>query len=174
MKGAGRRTFRNCYGPMRTRSAITLVLLLPLAGCSSIFGGAEDPPGGRNSDDEVRALFGASVAAFNRHEVNRFMARFGADIRMQTPDGWLNGYAAVREHFAELLERFPAARMDVDSVDARRVADGAVVVRFRWRLLTGDGPALAGVGTGTYLLRGTEWEEVLEHLTPDDGAAPAR
>ena len=147
----------------------TLCLALLLAGCGSIFGGAEDPPGGRNSDREVRALFAASVDALNRGDVNRFMGRFGADIRMHTPDGWLNGYAAVREHFAALIERSAGTRMEVDSVEARRAADDVVVVRFRWRLDTGGAPARTGVGSATYLLRGDEWEAVTEHLTADGG-----
>lgn len=154
---------------MRVLDALPLALLLPLAGCSSIFGGAEDPPGGRNSDDEVRTLFTTSVAAFNRHEVNRFMARFGADIRMQTPYGPLNGYAAVREHFAELIERFPAVSLDVDSIDARRLAGDTVVVRFLWHLDTGSA-AVGGAGTGTYVLRGDKWQEVREELVAGDGA----
>lgn len=147
----------------------TLCLALLLAGCASILGGGEDPPGGRNSDREVLALFGASVDALNRGDVNRFMARFGADIRMHTPDGWLNGYAAVREHFAAVIERFPGARMEVDSIEARRAADEVVVVRFRWRLDTGSAPARTGVGSATWVLRGDEWEEVAEHLTADGG-----
>ena len=151
---------------MRIRPVFTLALLLPLLGCSSMFGGAEDPPGGRNSGAEVRALFNNGVEAFNRHELNRFMGQFGADIRMYTPTGWLNGYAAVRERFAQTFEQFPNVRMEIDSLEARRVADDVVFVRFRWRVHPlGEGPAFHGVGTGVYVLRGNEWEEVLEHET---------
>ncbi len=151
---------------MRSRPLITLVLLAVLGGCSSIFGGGEDPPGGRNSEAEVRALFRSGIEAFNRHELNRFMGQFGADIRMYTPTGWLNGYAAVRERFARTLEQFPDVRMEVDSLEARRVQDDVVVVRFGWRVYPmGAGPAYHGVGTGVYVLRGAKWEEVLEHET---------
>lgn len=171
MKGAIDGTFRNRYGPMRLRSAVTLTLLLPLAACASLFGGGEDPPGGRNSPDEVRALFRASVAALNRHELNRFMGRFGADIRMYTGREWLNGYADVREHFARLLEHHPDLRIDIDSIDARRTADDVVVVRYRWRIHPpAAGPEQGGTASAVYMLRAGDWEEVLSHLTGDVGA----
>lgn len=151
---------------MRIRFAICLALLVPISGCASVFGGAEDPPGGRNSAAEVRAFFLTGVEAFNHHELNRFMGQFGADIRMYTPTGWLNGYAAVRERFAHTFEQFPDVRMEVDSLEARRVDENVVAVRFRWRVYpTGEGPAFHGVGTGVYVLRGSKWEEVLEHET---------
>ena len=131
-----------------------------------MFGGSEDPPGGRNSDDEVRAFFRSGIDAFNAHDLNRFMSQFGADIRMYTPTGWENGYAAVRERFAGTFEQFPHVRMEVDSLRAREIADGVVVTEFQWRVYpTGEGPAFQGVGSGVYVLRGTKWEEVLEHET---------
>jgi hypothetical protein len=149
------------------RIALLLFTSLTL-GCAggSLFGGAEDPPGGRNSDDEVVAFFRSGIDAFNAHELNRFMAQFGADIRMYTPTGWVNGYAAVRERFDETFTQFPNVRMEVDSLDARQVADGVVVTRFQWRVYpAGEGPAFHGVGSGVYVLRGSKWEEVLEHET---------
>ena len=136
------------------------------AGCGGLLGGTEDPAGGRNSDDEVRAFFESGIDAFNAHELNRFMGQFGADIRMYTPTGWLNGYAAVRERFAQTFEQFPNVRMEVDSLDVRAVENGVVVTRFVWRVYPmGQGPAFHGVGSGVYVLRGGDWEEVLEHET---------
>ena len=151
---------------MRTRSLVASALFVLLGGCSSIFGAAEDPPGGRNSEAEVGALFLSGIEAFNRHELNPFMGQFGADVRMYTPTGWLNGYAAVRERFADTFEQFPDVRMEIDSLETRRVDDDVVAVRFRWRVYPmGAGPAYHGVGTGVYVLRGSKWEEVLEHET---------
>ena len=150
------------------RRTIPLLLVLLAAGCGGALlgGGSEDPPGGRNSDDEVRAFFQSGITAFNAHELNRFMGQFGADIRMYTPTGWVNGYAAVRERFAETFEQFPDVRMEVDSLRAREVADGVVITEFSWRVFPmGSGPAFHGVGSGVYVLRGSKWEEVLEHET---------
>jgi len=149
------------------RRLLSLFAITTLTACAGgLFGSSEDPPGGRNSEAEVRAFFESGVAAFNAHELNRFMAQFGADIRMYTPTGWVNGYAAVRERFAETFARFPDVRMEVDSLEARRVADDVVVTEFRWRVYPmGQGPAFHGVGTGVYVLRGGDWEEVLEHET---------
>ena len=149
------------------RRTIPLLLLVTTIGCAGgLFGSAEDPPGGGNSDDEVRAFFRSGIEAFNEHELNRFMTQFGADIRVYTPTGWVNGYAAVRERFAQTFEQFPDVRMEVDSLEAREVSDGVVATRFRWRVYPmGQGPAFHGVGSGVYVLRGTKWEEVLEHET---------
>lgn len=148
-------------------SIASLTLLsCSLPACGMLGGGAEDPPGGRNADEEVVAFFNSGIAAFNRHELNVFMGQFGADIRMYTPTGWVNGYAAVRERFADTFAQFPAVRMEVDSLNARQVGDGVVVTRFRWRVYPmGQGPAFHGVGSGVYILRGDKWEEVLEHET---------
>ena len=150
----------------RTRRSACLLLTLAMAGCGSLMGGKSDPPGGRNSEDEVVAFFRSGIEAFNRHELNRFMGQFGADIRMVTPTGPLNGYAAVRERFAETFAQFPNVRMEVDSLRARHVADSTVVTDFRWRVYPmGEGPAFHGTGTGVYVLRGGDWEEILETET---------
>jgi uncharacterized protein (TIGR02246 family) len=149
------------------RRTILAPLLLSLTACAGgLLGGSEDPPGGRNSDDEVRAFFMTGIDAFNAHELNRFMGQFGADIRMYTPTGWVNGYAAVRERFAGTLEQFPQVRMEIDSLRVRQVRDDVVVTEFQWRVFPmGQGPAFHGVGSGVYVLRGSKWEEVLEHET---------
>ncbi len=149
----------------RIRS-VALAFLIVTAGCARVIGTSEDPPGGRNSDDEVAAFFRSGIEAFNAHELNRFMAQFGSDIRMYTPTGRLNGYAAVRERFAGTFEQFPNVRMEDDSLHARQVADGVVLTEFRWRVYPmGEGPAFHGTGSGVYILRGSKWEEVLEHET---------
>ena len=153
---------------MIMRRLALLLALLSTTACAggSLFGGSEDPAGGSNSDDEVRAFFESGIEAFNAHELNRFMGQFGADIRMYTPSGWVDGYAAVRERFAQTFEQFPSVRMEVDSLQVREVGDGVVVTQFRWRVYPmGTGPAFHGAGSGVYVLRGDEWEEVLEHET---------
>ena len=149
------------------RPLLPLLLLAATTACAGgLFGSSEDPPGGRNSESEVRAFFQSGIAAFNAHELNRFMTQFGADVRMYTPTGWVNGYAAVRERIADTFEQFPHVRMEIDSLEARRVADDVVVTEFRWRVYPmGQGPAFHGVGSGVYVLRGGDWEEVLEHET---------
>ena len=150
------------------RRLLPMLLLTALTSCAggSLLGGGEDPPGGRNSDDEVRAFFLSGIEEFNAHELNRFMSQFGADIRMYTPTGWVNGYAAVRERFADTFAQFPDVRMEIDSLRVRQVGDGVVVTDFQWRVYPmGQGPAFHGVGSGVYVLRGGDWEEVLEHET---------
>ncbi len=149
------------------RKSFLLLFLTCALGCAGgLFGGGEDPPGGRNSEDEVRAFFRSGIEHFNRHDLNRFMGQFGADIRMYTPTGWVNGYAAVRARFADTFEQFPEVRMEVDSLRVRQVGDEVVVTDFRWRVFPmGEGPAFHGVGSGVYVLRGAKWEEVLEHET---------
>ena len=149
------------------RAAVALVLAFTSTACAGgLFGASEDPPGGRNAEAEVRAVFESGIAAFNAHELNRFMAQFGADIRMYTPTGRVNGYAAVRERFADTFEQFPDVRLEVDSLETRRVGDDVVVVDFGWRLYpTGQGPAFHGAGSGAYVLRAGDWEEVLAHET---------
>ncbi len=149
------------------RKLTTLVLLAgSLGGCAMLGGGVEDPPGGRNADEEVVAFFNSGIEAFNRHELNAFMGQFGADIRMYTPTGWVEGYAAVRERFDDTFAQFPNVRMEVEGLEARQVHDSVVVTEFRWRVYPmGQGPAFHGVGTGVYVLRGGDWEEVLEHET---------
>ena len=150
----------------RANAILTAILLSSACAGGSFLGGSEDPPGGSNSDDEVRAFFTAGIEAFNAHELNRFMGQFGADIRMYTPTGWANGYAAVRKRFGDTFEQFPDVRMEVDSLRVREVGDGVVVTEFRWRVYPmGAGPAFHGVGSGVYVLRGDRWEEVLEHET---------
>ena len=154
--------------------AVSLAVALGVA-CSGIMGAAEDPPGGRNADEEVREFFLSGIAAFNRHELNRFMDQFGADIRMYTPTGWVNGFAAVRERFASTFGQFPAVRMEVDSLETRQVADGVVVTEFRWRVYpTGQGPAFHGAGSGVYVLRDGDWEAVLGHETVTHVDEPLR
>ena len=150
------------------RRLVAPAFMLVFAACAggSLLGGSEDPPGGANSDDEVRAFFLSGIEAFNAHELNRFMGQFGADIRMYTPTGWVNGYAAVRERFDDTFAQFPNVRMEVDSLRVRETGPGVVVTEFRWRVYPmGQGPAFHGVGSGVYVLRGGDWEEVLEHET---------
>lgn len=158
---------------MRRIALLFCVALCCSCGGGSLLGGSEDPPGGRNSDDEVRAVLRSGVDALNAHELNRFMAQFGADIRVYAPTGPVNGYAALRERLAVTFERFPDLRVEVDSVRAREIADSVIATDYRWRVYpSGQGPAYHGIGSGVYVLRGTKWQDVLEHLTVtrvDDG-----
>jgi uncharacterized protein (TIGR02246 family) len=114
----------------------------------------------------VRAHYLSGIAAFNAHDIDRFMTQFAPDVRMFTPTGWLHGHSAVRARFVETFAQFPKVRMVVDSLNVRAVSPDVVIVEFNWRVHPmGIGPAFHGVGTGVYARRGTEWVEVLEHET---------
>ena len=126
----------------------------------------------------VETFFMSGIAAFNAHDLDRFMGQFAQDVEMYTPTGWLRGGEAVRRRFAQTFAQFPSVRMEVEELRVREVARDTVVTDFRWRVYpTGRGPAFHGVGSGVYVRRGGKWVEVLEHETVvrvDEGLAPAR
>lgn len=155
---------------------ILLLASTATLGCAggSLLGGSSDPPGGANSDDEVRAFIESGVAAFNGHEANRFMAQFGADIRIHTPAGRVNGYAAVRERVVAAFEQYPEVRMEIDSLRTRRIAEGTVAADFRWRVHPEPhGQAFHGAGSAVYVLRGGDWEGVLVYAGVGFADGPA-
>jgi uncharacterized protein (TIGR02246 family) len=151
------------------RIALLTVLtcaLAPLAvGC---FPTATVQPVGHygSANHPVRAFYVSGIEAFNAHDLDAFMRQFGDDIAMYTPTGWLRGKPAVRERFAQTFTQFPDVRMEVEDLRVREVAPGVATVDFAWRVYPmGAGPAFHGVGSGVYVLRGDQWEEVLEHET---------
>lgn len=151
-------------GVLACAFAILLVGCTPAATVQS----AAEPVRARSvdADHPVRALFLSGIEAFNAHDLDDFLRQFGEDIEMYTPTGWIRGKHAVRERFAETFAQFPNVRMEVEDLQVREVAPGTATVDFSWRVYpTGAGPAFHGVGSGVYVSRGGQWEEVLEHET---------
>lgn len=151
------------------RATVLTVLafaLVPLmAGCSPAATARSASYAG-DGDHPVRAFFSSGVEAFNAHDLDGFVRQFGDDIEMYTPTGWLRGKSAVRERFAQTFAQFPEVRMEVEDLRVREVVTGVATVDFAWRVYpTGAGPAFHGVGSGVYVLRGEQWEEILEHET---------
>ncbi len=160
---------------------MTRLLLLPLglglhlligsAACAPVNTAAPDVrvvahPATDRDTAEVRARYLEGIDAFNAHDLDAFMTQFAPDVHMYTPTGWLRGKQEVHERFASTFAQFPRVRMVVDSLQARAVGPGTVLVEFRWRVHPlGEGPAFHGVGSGVYVQRGGGWVEVLEHET---------
>ena len=139
----------------------TALAVVALAGCASA------PMISRGTVDQhpVYHVFNDGIAAFNSKDLDVFMQQWDDDIQMYTADvGWLRGKGLVRERFSQTFQRFPRVHMEIDSLRVTPLAPTVANVDFIFRTYpNGAGPAFHGVGTGTYVLRGKRWVEVLEH-----------
>jgi uncharacterized protein (TIGR02246 family) len=145
---------------VRTYPLIAFAALFVLSSCASA------PPAASMADPAaaVSARFGQGIEAFNRHDLDVFLAQFGDDIEMHTPTGWLRGKEAVRARFVETFAQFPRVRMETEQLRARVAAPGVVIIDFAWRVFpAGQGPAFHGLSSGLYVQRAGRWVEIHEH-----------
>ena len=143
---------------------VVFVILILLIATSFAFG--------QNTSDKntpkhpVETFFNTGIESFNAHNLDKFMHQFADDVEMYTPTGWLRGYGAVRERFAQTFKQFPAVKMEIEELKVREVAPDTVIVDFNWKTYPmGKGPAFYGIGSGVYIKRKNGWVEVLEHET---------
>jgi hypothetical protein len=119
----------------------------------------------------VQDLYNGGIERFNAHDLPGFMRQFAADIDMYTPTGWLRGRAAVEQRFADTFKRFSQVHMVTSDLRSHAVAPSTVLVEFKWEVFPMGGgagssaPKFAGVGSGVYVCRDSQWFEVLEHET---------
>jgi hypothetical protein len=129
---------------------------------------------GADDAAEVKRFFLSGIDAFNRHDLEPFLAQFDPELQMYAAYEWLRDPAAIRERFRFTFATYPNVKMEIDDLRARSVAPDVVAVDFRFRTYPkGSGPAFHGIGSGVYVRRNGQWREVLEHETVtkiDDGA----
>lgn len=111
----------------------------------------------------VRELFLSTIEAFNRGDLDLFLANFAQDIRMYGTDGVYDGQDALRVRFQTVFDQFPNKRMEIPELNLKLLSKEVVMVHFAWKLYPmGQGPAYSGVGTGIYTQINGQWIEVLE------------
>jgi hypothetical protein len=67
------------------------------------------------------------VFAYNAHDLDAFVACYGADIEFRTLDGKVNpekGLSSLRKGYEDLFKRFPKLRVNV----LNRITQGAFVI----------------------------------------------
>jgi len=143
--------------PAARRLAACLLLVL-LAGCRA----AQDHP-------EIRALLGAQVEAWNRGDINGFMAGYwkSDELTFSTPEETIRGWQATLHRYRR---RYATAqqmgRLSFDRLTIARTDDELAEASGRYRLETSD-----GVRTGRFYLHlrriDGQWVIVRDHTVEE-------
>lgn len=144
-----------------------LLLLLLTGGCASNRGVDRDVVSG------VRAVWDAQVEAWNRGDLEGFMAGY-----WNSPDlvffsngagkrGWqptLEGYRATYQGQGKQM-----GRLDFPELDIVPLGPDAALVRGRWRLTMPDGTQPEGMTSVIFRRRPEGWRIVHDHSSADAG-----
>lgn len=111
----------------------------------------------------VRELYLSSIEAFNKGNLELFLANFAPDIRMYGTDGNYIGHDALHERFKKVFQQQPDMKMEIPELKLEVLSKEVVLVDFKWKLYPmGHGPAYSGIGSGIYTYRNDKWMEILE------------
>jgi len=117
----------------------------------------------------VRTLYLSSIAAFNKRDLDLFLANFAPEIKMYGTDGNYFGKNALQKRFEDILQQFPNVRMEIPELNLGILSQDVVLVNFKWKVFPmGQGPAFSGIGSGVYIKKGDKWVEILEVETITD------
>jgi uncharacterized protein (TIGR02246 family) len=154
---------------MHVRSAIAVsVLVLGAAGT----GGAHDAPGAKTvatSTSEVRAVLDKQVEAWNRGDLEGFMAGYwnSPDLVFQSGATLTRGWQQTRERYRRLYqaEGKEMGRLRFEELDVQPLSPDAAFVRGRWQLTMKDGSRPGGLFTLLLRRVGGEWKIVHDHTS---------
>jgi len=154
---------------MHVRSAIAVsVLLLGAAGTA----GAHDAPGAKTvatSTSGERAVLNKQVEAWNRGDLEGFMAGYwnSPDLVFQSGATLTRGWQQTLERYRRLYqaEGKEMGRLRFEELDVQPLSPDAAFVRGRWQLTMKDGSHPGGLFTLLLRRIGGEWKIVHDHTS---------
>jgi beta-aspartyl-peptidase (threonine type) len=154
---------------MHVRSTIAVsVFLLGAAGTAL----AHDAPGAKTvatSTSGVRAVLDKQVEAWNRGDLDGFMAGYwnSPDLVFQSGATLTRGWQQTRERYRRLYqaEGKEMGRLRFEELDVQPLSPDAAFVRGRWQLTMKDGSQPGGLFTLLLRRVGGEWKIVHDHTS---------
>ena len=151
------------------RSAIAgSLLLLGVAGSAWAQADAK-AAGARNADAAVRAVLSRQVEAWNRGDLEGFMAGYwnSPDLVFQSGATLTRGWQATRERYRRLYqaEGKEMGRLRFEELDVQPLSPDAAFVRGRWHLTMKDGSEPGGLFTLLLRRIAGEWKIVHDHTS---------
>jgi len=147
---------------MRSRLKMSsTALLLLISACASSPSRAGDPAA------EVRAVWNAQVAAWNRGDLDSFMTGY-----WNSPDVVFFSNKAETRGWQQTLERYRATykaegrqmgMLDFPKLEFKVLGPEAVLARGQWRLMMPDGKESTGMTSVTFQKLPEGWRIVHDH-----------
>jgi beta-aspartyl-peptidase (threonine type) len=152
---------------MKSAMAGSLVLL-GAVGYAWVQGDAK-VAGGRNADAAVRAVLSRQVEAWNRGDLEGFMAGYwnSPDLVFQSGATITRGWQATRERYRRRYqaEGKEMGRLRFQDLDVQLVGSDAAFIRGKWHLTMKDGSEPGGLFTLLARRIGGEWKIVHDHTS---------
>ena len=154
---------------VHVRSTIAIsVLLLGAAGTA----GAQAATGAKTvaaSTSGVRAVLDKQVAAWNRGDLEGFMAGYwnSPDLVFQSGATLTRGWQQTRERYRRRYqaEGKEMGRLRFEELDVQPLSPDAAFVRGRWQLTMKDGSQPGGLFTLLLRRVGGDWKIVHDHTS---------
>jgi ketosteroid isomerase-like protein len=154
---------------MHVRSTIAVsVFLLGAAGTAL----AHDAPGAKTvatSTSGVRAVLDKQVEAWNRGDLEGFMAGYwnSPDLVFQSGATLTRGWQQTQERYRRRYqaEGKEMGRLRFEELDVQPLSPDAAFVRGRWQLTMKDGSQPGGLFTLLLRRIGGEWKIVHDHTS---------
>jgi len=125
--------------------------------------------GARNADAGIRAVLDKQVEAWNRGDLEGFMAGYwnSPDLVFQSGATRTRGWQATLERYRQ---RYQAdgkemGRLRFDELDVQLLSADAAFIRGRWHLTMKDGSEPGGLFTLLARRIGGEWKIVHDHTS---------
>ena len=152
---------------MRTLLAGLALALLPLGGCMCAT--IDDP------SDEVLAVLHAQSEAWNRGDVDAFMAAGywpSPELTFYSQGSVTHGYEAVLERYRKRYKSEGAemGRLEFTAIEVRPLGERSAMARGRWDLSFAAKPPVGGLFTLVLRRLPEGWRVVHDHTSVD--AAP--
>jgi beta-aspartyl-peptidase (threonine type) len=152
---------------MKSAMAGSLVLL-GAVGYAWVQGDAK-VAGGRNADAAVRTVLSRQVEAWNRGDLEGFMAGYwnSPDLVFQSGATITRGWQATRERYRRRYqaEGKEMGRLRFQDLDVQLVGSDAAFIRGKWHLTMKDGSEPGGLFTLLARRIGGEWKIVHDHTS---------
>jgi beta-aspartyl-peptidase (threonine type) len=126
-------------------------------------------PGARNADAAVRAVLSRQVEAWNRGDLDGFMAGYwnSPDLVFQSGATLTRGWQATLERYRRRYqaEGKEMGRLRFEELDVQPLSPDAAFVRGRWQLTMKDGSQPGGLFTLLLRRISGEWKIVHDHTS---------
>jgi beta-aspartyl-peptidase (threonine type) len=125
--------------------------------------------GARNAEAAVRAVLSRQVEAWNRGDLEGFMAGYwnSPDLVFQSGATLTRGWQATLERYRRRYqaEGKEMGRLRFEELDVQPLGPDTAFVRGRWRLTMKDGSQPGGLFTLLLRRIGDEWKVVHDHTS---------
>ena len=146
----------------------SLLTLVSVAGLSAL-----SVPSRAAAPDEVRAVLAAQVEAWNRGDLEGYMAGYWKSPDLvffsngQETRGWQPTLDRYRTRYQGAGKQM--GRLDFPAMDVLMLGPDAALARGRWRLKMPDGKELTGMTTVVLRKMREGWRIVHDHSSADVG-----